>query len=101
MKYFEIRDSATCIPAFAFPVEGDCGLTRRAGYRSRCIMLGYLVGGKPANYDCFEWDNRTMQVAHEHIEDNWDSLVGGEVIDVEFILGETSVKKESECGGSN
>ena len=39
-----------------------------------------------------------MVTAHEHIILNWDQLKDGDVIDVEFILGETKVKKDSERG---
>jgi hypothetical protein len=37
-----------------------------------------------------------MPTAHLHIRDQWESIADGDVVDVEFILGETSVKKVSE-----
>ena len=37
-----------------------------------------------------------MATAHDHIVKNWVTLEDGDVIDVEFILGETKVKKVSE-----
>lgn len=37
-----------------------------------------------------------MQVAHDFITKNYDTLQSGEVIDVEFILGETTTKKKSD-----
>jgi hypothetical protein len=37
-----------------------------------------------------------MVEAHRYIEENWNALSDGDVIDVEFILGETKEKKISE-----
>lgn len=37
-----------------------------------------------------------MCVAHQFIEDHFDELNDGEVVDVQFILGETKVPKVSE-----
>ena len=99
IKLFEIRDVATFIPAIAISLErADGYLVRRAGYGHRCIMLGRLEGGR-FSYDPYDWDNRTFHTAHKHIEQNWDSLVSEQVIDVEFILGETSAPKPSENTG--
>jgi hypothetical protein len=38
-----------------------------------------------------------MGTAHAHILQNWHSLTSGDVIDVEFILGESKQPKESEA----
>lgn len=37
-----------------------------------------------------------MPEAHKYIEANWDSIQDGGLIDVEYILGETNIEKESE-----
>jgi hypothetical protein len=37
-----------------------------------------------------------MAQAHHHIYEKWDSLEDGDVVDVEFILGETTKPKLSE-----
>ena len=42
------------------------------------------------------WAGRTWFVAHAHIIANWDSLSDGDVVDVEFILGEKPTAKTSE-----
>lgn len=104
-KLLEIRDSATFIPAAAFSCNGyeadsEAGawLLRRAGFgiSSDCIFLVKLRGGG-AEYDVYAWRNaRTMQVAHKYIEEHWKELRDGDVIDVEFILGETKEIKTSE-----
>lgn len=38
-----------------------------------------------------------MHEAHKYIQQHWDELQSGEVVDVEYILGETTVKKESDA----
>lgn len=101
VKLFEIRDSATFIPAIAVelvPADSqDIYLYRRAGYSlyERYILLARLDGG-PMNYDQYDWTNRTMKSAHIHMILHWDELKSGEVIDVQFILGETDKPKISE-----
>jgi hypothetical protein len=40
-----------------------------------------------------------MKTAHAYIEEKWDELGSGVVIDVEYILGETRTYKASERQG--
>ena len=105
-KLFEIRDVATMISAMVTRLEGDnpkeknilgwVGLGRPSdgGYESYMIELSRFSGSP----DPQEWDSgaRTCPVAHQYINDNWGSLVSGQVIDVEFILGLSEKPKESE-----
>lgn len=101
-KLFEVRDEMTFIAVLTVQMdldepESNAYLLRRAGYGSGklCVLLTRLNGGK-AFYDPYDWDNRTMQVAHKHIEENFSKLETGAVIDVQFILGETTEPKKSE-----
>ena len=83
-------------------------LLRRAGYAQEQItdhsnqfppyvMLARLVSGSVgATYDPYDWGNHTLTTAHQYIIENWNNLVSGQVIDVEFILGETTEPKKSE-----
>lgn len=112
-KLFEIRDSGTMIPVMATLIwpaltNADVSpqeeyLMRRAGYGvGRCVILCRLECSgcdRNATYDPYAWGGgaRTYPVAHSYIIDNWDKLESGEVIDVEFILGETTTKKVSEA----
>lgn len=95
-KLLEIRDRGTFIPALAIEVSGADGyLMRRAGFQSAIIYLIALATQK-ACYDPYNWGNRTMNTAHQYIEREWYTLNDGDVVDVEFILGETTDPKRSE-----
>jgi hypothetical protein len=100
-KVLELRDKATFIPIIAikttFANEGQRYLLRRAGYdhTGSCVILFRANGGE-AHYDPYEWTGRTFPAAHHWIVEHFDELSDGDVVDVEFILGETSVVKQSE-----
>lgn len=104
-KLFEIRDKATFIPAIGMRLcstharnnAQENYLLRRAGYGDEPLVLLAKLDGGDAYYDVYNWDNRTMQVAHDYITTHWDELESGAVIDVEFILGETTRPKASEA----
>ena len=114
VKLFEIRDRGTFIPVMAVRLivneMGDAGeveffLLRRAGYSKDQILISqaepYIIlcklDGIEAQYDPFAWPNRrTMGTVHRHIIDLWQELKSGDVIDVEFLLGETQTPKKSE-----
>jgi hypothetical protein len=51
-----------------------------------------------AAYDAYEWpgDVRTFRAAHLYVEEHFDEIEDGAVVDVEFILGETAEPKVSE-----
>ena len=56
-----------------------------------------MLATEKCRYDPYNWDNlRTMGNAHHYIAEHWDELHDGDVIDVQFILGETTAKKLSE-----
>ncbi len=107
-KFFEVRDRATFLPVVATLLESsnaqDSYLLARAGYGrghepggdgGRYILLARLSGGE-VKFDPYDWKDRTMSVVHNYIVNNWDIAVSGQVVDVEFILGETSEPKVSE-----
>lgn len=114
VKLFEIRDRGTFIPVMATRLiitgdvvqhDAEIYLLRRAGYAKEQILFRYAepyviltkLDGVEAQYDPFSWPNRrTMGTAHRHIIDLWSELRSGDVIDIEFILGETQTAKKSE-----
>lgn len=104
-KLFELRDKGTFVPVIATRLEptgeAERYLLARTGYGSnkdaqrQYVMLWKLEGG-PATYDVYDWRSRTLQVAHDHILKHFDELKAGQVIDVEYLLGESEQPKESE-----
>jgi hypothetical protein len=102
-KALEIRDSGTFIPMLCVDMNPDNGeqrwLMRCVGYpcdgRPNIIMT-LLTGAGKATNDPYEWGGRTYPVAHNWIIEHWDELEDGDVVDVEFILGETKVQKVSQ-----
>lgn len=108
-KALELRDKGTFIPLLAIEMrpkipDAEGGwleqhwLLRRAGYDCErpLIMITHMHGGHKAHYDPYSWNDRTYHVAHDFIEKNWAELKDGDVIDVEFILGESKTPKVSE-----
>lgn len=125
VKLLEVRDRMTFIPVLAVAMlpglaaddfseaptissivppevrEARRYLLRRCGYREDerfpTIMMTRLDGsGTPSWSDPYGWADRTFTVAHNHIEKHWHDLKDGDVIDVQFILGETDKPKVSE-----
>ena len=99
VKLFEIRDSGTMIPAMGILVSKANGpLVHRAGFgETPCVILVALTSAQ-SNYDPWQWGNRTMNVSHNYIIANWNTLQNGAMVDVQFILGETTAPKASEVG---
>lgn len=102
-KFFEVRDSGTHIPIMAtLLTKGEswwCYQMRRAGWGPETKQVFVVVNllTMESQYDNQEWKSRrTMPNAHRFIEENWETLTSGDVIDVEYILGDTTVKKITE-----
>lgn len=104
IKCLEIRDSGTFIPVICIrPTpnnEAQRYLLRRDGYAGdeseRCIIM-IDAQCRGVAYDPYDWTgSRTKNSAHIHIENHWHELKDGDVIDVEFIRGETLQPKVSE-----
>lgn len=104
-KALEIRDKATFIPILAVNmnsngIEGQRYLLRRCGYpcdgQPNITITRLSADGTPAWNDPYAWGGRTFPVAHNYIIENWERLNDGDVVDVEFILGETQAPKRSE-----
>jgi hypothetical protein len=101
MKYLEIRDRATRIDVIAVIAEPtDCVgsfYLRSNGYEDPVIFIMRMNDGKGSSCP-YSWDNnsRTMRLAHQYIEKHYHKLSSGDVVDIEFITGETTTKKTSE-----
>ena len=105
VKILEIRDRGTFIPVICVRPMPDNDaqryLLRRDGWScDPADRHVYLIDThrRRAIYSPYDWPGgaRTFPVAHKYIEEHWDELADGDVIDVEFIEGETVTKKVSE-----
>jgi hypothetical protein len=104
-KLLEVRDKATFIPVAATHLHGEnaqqryllhrVGLGGPDAYQVHLMRLHDGTG----HHDCYHWGGRTMPVAHNYIEQHFDELNDGDVVDVEFILGESAAPKVSEQFG--
>jgi hypothetical protein len=105
VKCLEIRDRNTFIPVICIrPVpdnEAQRYLLRRDGYRGThdetcIIMIDAQCRG--VAYDPYDWtkDRRIKGVSHNYIIEHWSELSDGDVVDVQFILGETDKPEVSE-----
>jgi hypothetical protein len=107
----EVRDSMTTIPCVAMQCRSDDSTERwmlqRAGYMQGaeacghyCVLFSTLYGDRILTYEAGDWASqklgRTMEVAHNYVREHFDELRTGDVIDVEFILGEKPTKKLPE-----
>lgn len=112
-KLFEVRDRATFIPCFGVLMapglerttlqvyENEAYLLRRSGFgfeSRRLVMFGRLEEPTDATWDPHGHvgSGRTVPLAHRYVQEHWDELKSGDVIDVEFINGETPTVKVSE-----
>ena len=101
-KLIEIYDEGTMIIAVCVDMNPENEQQRRGlrCYGFPCdgqpnIMLTHANGGKKASNDPYAWSNRTFGIAHNYIMVNWATLNDGDVVDVQFILGETKLPKIS------
>jgi hypothetical protein len=114
VKLLELRDEGTFIALLCVDMNpdrdpndkgaiyyGQSYLLRRCGYpcdgRPNIAITHLAANGTPCWNDPYAWRGRTYPVAHNYIIENWASLRDGDVIDVQFILGETSTPKIREC----
>lgn len=105
VKCLEVRDRATFIPVMAIKLVTETEAARyllaRTGYGINPSQWHGIILVKLATCEChndvYDWNgSRTMQHAHQYIQDHFHELNEGDVVDVEFILGESAVRKTSE-----
>ncbi len=115
VKLIELRDSATFMPMMAIKLrnrdEAEFYLLRRAGYGAEQIggrdgdvepyIIFMKLDGVEAQYDPYAWSSkaRTVPIAHQWLIEHWNDVKSGDVVDVQFILGETPAPKRSEAHG--
>ena len=98
MKYFEVRDRATCMAVLAIRIEGDTkeekAIAAWGGHKGFVFLID--LSTPRMERSPIEWgaQDRTHSTAHRYIETNWHLLETGSVVDVEFILGESVKPKK-------
>jgi hypothetical protein len=112
-KALEVRDEGTFIPVLAVDMNPTLNAHRNVNWEAQRYLLrrcGYACDGRPnvivtrlsgdgqATNDPYSWNSgaRTFPVAHKWIIEHWSELRDGDVVDVQFILGETTEPKRSE-----
>ena len=108
-KMIEVRDTGTCISALALRLDSandaERWLLARAGYgvtpdEQRQYVLLMNVDGGAGEFSCdpYGWRTgaRTMPVIHKYMLEHFDAIESGQVLDVQFILGETKAPKASD-----
>ncbi len=107
-KLIEVRDRLTFIPMLAVKLDASCEAERyllaRLGFgktpqeQGEYVLLcdvGSHTG--EAHYDPYDWCGaRTKREAHKYVIDCFDSLAPGDVVDVQFLMGETDKPVSSE-----
>jgi hypothetical protein len=114
-KFFEIRDEGTTMVVYCFKLIAEGELERhligKGGFGAQELdQAGYVIYYWPvddsnpsqtrpaASYDLYRWHpsvtgTRTQFVAMQVIRRYWDILESGDVIDVQYALGETDIPK--------
>lgn len=101
-KLIEIRDKATFIAGLAVKInpfsgtESENYLISRSGYGDPAILLTAILTKARVCIDPYKWTDRTFRNVHLYLEKHWDEVKSGDVVDVEYILGETEQPKVSE-----
>lgn len=100
----EIRDRMTAIYVIATEMRSEDPIESKNLWKmgftpsgDRFVFVCRVDPGS-GNYDPFRWNSaaRTMREAHKVIVRKWDELKSGDVVDVEYELGETASKKEPQ-----
>lgn len=101
-KVLEILDRATYIPVIATDIFSgeaqESRHTRRLGFnplnRNKIIITRF----DPIRtlYNVYDEPNTRTREAYRYIQDHFDKLKSGDVIDIEYLLGETSMPKLSD-----
>lgn len=97
-KYLEVRDRATCMAVLAIKVDGTTKAEREiiywSGHGGFILMVDLAKPHLERGHEYWGRQERTRTQAHKYIENNWDKLKSGDVLDVEFILGESKKPKK-------
>jgi hypothetical protein len=105
-KLFEVRAVATCMPIMAVKLdavnEAEAWLLGMSGYgfnpmkwKDYIFVFPIEREGKAVT-DPYKQDCSELHTAHQYINEHFDELEHGAVIDTDFILGRTESPVESD-----
>lgn len=60
------------------------------------MVVLVMLETERCSYDSNHWGDRTLSTAHRHLEESWNTIKDGDVVDVEYILGEKPAPSLSE-----
>lgn len=97
IKRIELRDRSACIPCLAIEISAADGyLAQRAGYGSSpCVLFGRMTGGE-FSYDPSTWGDHVFSTAHRFLQENFDEVEDGQVVDVEVKENDTVHRSDQE-----
>lgn len=114
VKLIEVRDEGTTMPCIAIKpsptTDAEAWCYARTGYgltpddhRAYVLLAPLHAGEGLLTCDPYKHPGaparRTLWAAHVWLKKNWTLVQSGDVVDVQFILGETDKPKKSERHG--
>lgn len=109
VKLFEVRAPATCMPVMAIKLsasyeayEAEAWLLRTSGYGATAYswtnyIFVFPIGREGrAVTDPYKQDCEELHQAHLYIDEHFDELEPGAVIDTSFITGRTTEPVKSD-----
>jgi len=97
IKFFEIKDKGMTVLAMAVKIdadlmcERDCKIIKAAGHQVnnfRLQLTRLRDGETKFLHTGWVMRGRMMKIAHKYIDENFDDLASGEVIEIEKIAKE-------------
>lgn len=111
VKLIEVRDEGTTMPVIAIQpnplTDAEVWAYGRTGYgleasdmRQYVLVAPLHAGSGLLTCDPYKHPGapqvRTLFIAHKYIKKHWAELASGDVVDVQFILGETEAPKVTD-----
>jgi len=105
VKFLEVRADGyflSMLAVGAYPTidklnDREIWILNRAGRSAKHtqILLMDLVSGA-SSWEPGNWTDRETTITHVHLLSNWKSIKSGDVIDIQYILGERKTIRLSE-----
>jgi len=97
IKLIEVRDHATCISAIAIKISTTAKVAQMSSALSH-VIFGYLGNGliyvNP--YDWRGCNIHTMRPVHIYLQEHWNEVRSGQLLDARVLRGETDTSCVSD-----